>query len=100
MPKKVLVALPPGLLEDIDFIADVEHRTRSELIREALRRYINSFRNQQGPRLQMLEMGKPQEPEITPSTEPRKIKAYITRDTRESEPASNNYDPALSAALH
>lgn len=101
MPKKVLVALPPGLLEDVDHIADIEHRTRSELIREALRRYINSFQRQQGAaRLQILEMGKPQEPEITPSTEPRKIKAYITRDTRESEPASISYDPELSAALH
>ena len=98
MPKKVLVALLPGLLEDVDHIASIEHRTRSELIREALRRYITTFRNQHGSqRLQILEMGKPQEPAITPSTEPRKIKAYITR---ESEPASNDYDPALSAALH
>lgn len=48
MPKKVLVALPPGLLEQIDFIAQAEHRTRSELIREALRRYITEFRTKQG----------------------------------------------------
>lgn len=43
MPKKVLVALPAGLLEQIDFIAQVEHRNRSDLIRESLRRYINEF---------------------------------------------------------
>jgi metal-responsive CopG/Arc/MetJ family transcriptional regulator len=43
MPKKVLVALPPGLLEQVDFIAECEHRTRSDLIREALRRYIANF---------------------------------------------------------
>lgn len=47
MPKKVLVALPPGLLEQIDFVAQAEHRTRSDLIREALRRYIETFRRAQ-----------------------------------------------------
>jgi CopG family transcriptional regulator/antitoxin EndoAI len=44
MPKKVLVALPSGLLEQIDFVAQVEHRTRSDLIRESLRDYIKKFR--------------------------------------------------------
>jgi predicted transcriptional regulator len=44
MPKKVLVALPPGLLEQVDSVALCEHRTRSDLIREALRRYIDGFR--------------------------------------------------------
>lgn len=43
MPKKVLVALPPGLLEQCDFVAACEHRNRSDLIREALRRYISEF---------------------------------------------------------
>lgn len=47
MPKKVLVALPPGLLEMIDFVAQAEHRTRSDLIREALRRYADQFRRSQ-----------------------------------------------------
>jgi metal-responsive CopG/Arc/MetJ family transcriptional regulator len=44
MPNKVLVALQPQLLEQIDYIAKVESRTRSDLIREALRRYIGEFR--------------------------------------------------------
>lgn len=44
MPKKVLVALPAGMLEAVDFIALNEHRSRSDLIREALRRYINEFK--------------------------------------------------------
>lgn len=44
MPKKVLVALAPGLLEEIDHVASAEHRTRSDLIREALRRYLENFR--------------------------------------------------------
>lgn len=57
MPKKVLVALPPGLLEQIDFVAQVEHRTRSDLIREALRRYIEAFRRSQGPRMSVASVG-------------------------------------------
>ena len=44
MPKKVLIALPPSMLEQIDFIADCEHRTRSDLIRESLRRYLDNFK--------------------------------------------------------
>ena len=47
MPRKVLVALPPGLLEMIDYVAQAEHRTRSDLIREAMRRYIDAFRRAQ-----------------------------------------------------
>jgi len=57
MPKKVLVALPPGLLEQIDFVAQVEHRTRSDLMREALRRYIDAFKRNQGPRMQVSSVG-------------------------------------------
>ncbi len=57
MPKKVLVALPPGLLEQIDHVAQVEHRTRSDLIREALRRYIDNFRRGQVPRMSMTQVG-------------------------------------------
>lgn len=48
MPKKVLVALPLAMLEQVDFIARCEHRTRSDLIRESLRRYIFEFRKTQG----------------------------------------------------
>lgn len=42
MPKKVLIALPPAMLEKVDFYAQKEHRTRSDLIREALRRYLHN----------------------------------------------------------
>lgn len=42
--KKILVALVPQMLEEVDQIAKVEHRTRSDLVREALRRYIIEFR--------------------------------------------------------
>jgi len=57
MPKKVLVALPPGLLEQIDFVAQVEHRSRSDLIREALRRYIDAFKKSQAPRMSVSTVG-------------------------------------------
>jgi len=51
MPKKVLIALPPAMLEQADFVAQCEHRTRSDLIREALRRYLDNFRRTQGAHL-------------------------------------------------
>lgn len=51
MPKKVLIALPPAMLEQVDYIAQCEHRTRSDLIREALRRYLDNFRRMQGAHL-------------------------------------------------
>jgi len=44
MPNKVLIAMPPGMLEEVDFIARAEHRSRSDLIRESLRRYIIAFK--------------------------------------------------------
>ncbi len=41
MGKKVMISLPDELLDDIDKAADEEHRTRSEFIREAARRYLS-----------------------------------------------------------
>ncbi len=37
---KVLLSIPDKFLSQIDELADSEQRTRSELIREALRNYI------------------------------------------------------------
>jgi CopG family transcriptional regulator / antitoxin EndoAI len=37
---RVLISLPEKFLEDIDLMAEEEQRSRSELIREALRNYI------------------------------------------------------------
>ncbi len=56
MPKKVLIALPPAMLEQVDFIAQCEHRTRSDLIREALRRYLDNFRRTQGTQFAVTTM--------------------------------------------
>ena len=44
MPKKVLIGIPTTLLAQVDYVAGAEHRTRSDLMREALRRYVASFR--------------------------------------------------------
>lgn len=37
---RILVSMPDKFLQDIDKLANVEQRTRSELVREALRSYI------------------------------------------------------------
>lgn len=42
--KKVLVAMDEDHLRMVDFMAKKEHRTRADLIREALRRYEYEFR--------------------------------------------------------
>ena len=60
MPKKVLIALPPAMLEQVDYIAQCEHRTRSDLIREALRRYLDNFRRTQGSHLTVSTIETPQ----------------------------------------
>jgi CopG family transcriptional regulator/antitoxin EndoAI len=42
MAIKVLISLPEKFLENIDLVAEEEHRSRSELIREALRAYLET----------------------------------------------------------
>lgn len=41
---KVLVALPKDMVADLDVIAREEYRGRSDLIREALRRYMDAHK--------------------------------------------------------
>ena len=41
---RVLISMPDEFLTKIDELADNEQRSRSELIREALRTYINKIR--------------------------------------------------------
>ncbi|HJW90328.1 MAG TPA: ribbon-helix-helix domain-containing protein [Anaerolineales bacterium] len=41
MVTKVMVSFPDEFLEEVDRIAREEHRSRSELLREALRLYID-----------------------------------------------------------
>jgi predicted transcriptional regulator len=40
--KTVTISLPPQLLADLDRLREREHRTRSEILQEALRRYITA----------------------------------------------------------
>lgn len=47
--KKILFSLPEALLAEIDSVAAEEHRSRSELIREATRRYITDRPGRQRP---------------------------------------------------
>jgi CopG family transcriptional regulator/antitoxin EndoAI len=42
MTSKILVSIPKKFLEDVDRVAAEEHRSRSELIREALRAYMET----------------------------------------------------------
>ena len=42
MANKILVSLPEKFLEEVDGVAADEHRSRSELIREALRVYLGT----------------------------------------------------------
>ncbi len=41
---RVLISMPDEFLSTIDTVADDEQRSRSELIREALRSYVNKRR--------------------------------------------------------
>ena len=47
---KVLVTMPDEFLNKVDSIANNEQRTRSELIREALRTYVRRVSMQQAQR--------------------------------------------------
>lgn len=44
---KVLVTMPDEFLDKVDGLADNEHRSRSELIREALRSYMRRLSKNQ-----------------------------------------------------
>lgn len=41
MTKKILIAMPDLLLAQADAVAGCESRTRSDLVREAIRRYVD-----------------------------------------------------------
>lgn len=38
--RRVMITLPEGFLDEMDMVAQREHRNRSELIREAVRQYM------------------------------------------------------------
>ena len=43
---KVLVNFQDDFLQEVDKIAELEHRTRSSLIREAIRRYLSQYKSE------------------------------------------------------
>lgn len=49
---KILVSVPDKFLEKIDEVAQNEQRTRSELIREALRSYMRKAVMFDGPKIE------------------------------------------------
>ncbi|MCE3234278.1 MAG: Ribbon-helix-helix protein copG family [Vampirovibrio sp.] len=51
---RVLISLPEKFLSEIDLLADEEQRSRSELIREALRNYIRQHETD-GYKAQIIE---------------------------------------------
>lgn len=58
-PKKVLMALPVGLLAEIDFIAHEKHYTRSELIRDSLRDTVETYRKTVREYITPITIGEP-----------------------------------------
>ena len=51
MTTKVMVSFPDEFLEEVDRTAQEEHRSRSELVREALRLYMGLRQEQRLPGL-------------------------------------------------
>jgi metal-responsive CopG/Arc/MetJ family transcriptional regulator len=51
---RVLISLPEKFLSEIDILAEDEQRSRSELIREALRNYIRQHESD-GYKAQIIE---------------------------------------------
>jgi metal-responsive CopG/Arc/MetJ family transcriptional regulator len=49
MATKVMVSFPSEFLAEVDRIAQEEHRSRSELLREAMRLYIEMRRGEKRP---------------------------------------------------
>lgn len=46
---KVMISLPDRFLSEVDKAAQAEHRTRSDLIREALREYLRGEKRSKKP---------------------------------------------------
>jgi len=49
MTSKVMVSFPDDFLVEVDRLAREEHRSRSELVREAIRHYIEMRQHRQPP---------------------------------------------------
>lgn len=92
-PKKVLCAIPVGLLEQIDFVASVEMRSRSDLIREALRRYLDNFKRQ------VIASSSKTAPAELPSPSPKSLPLFQSDRVNQLIHEQNKVDPPLLIAL-
>lgn len=72
MTTKILVSLPQEFLDEVDQLAAEEHRSRSELIREALRAYLEA---RQVRKLQLKRIAEQSTPNTNLSAE---LKAWQT----------------------
>lgn len=89
MAKKVLLAMPPAMLEQVDFVAEVEHRTRSDLMREAIRRYLDNFR-----RSERLNSQAPTPPQITQAP-PAPVQVNEPKEEDQPEPIKEVSSPVV-----
>jgi predicted transcriptional regulator len=69
--RTVTISLPPPMVEELDRVRQREHRTRSELMREALRHYMAS-----SERMRRIQLADPERGEDAAA---RKGRAAIAR---------------------
>ena len=85
MTTKILVSLPQEFLDEVDHLAAEEHRSRSELIREALRAYLET---RQVRKLQLKRIAEPTSPYGLPVAEFKALEAA-------SDAALSNFEKEL-----
>ena len=68
MANKILVSFPEKFLENVDRVAAEEHRSRSELIREALRSYLETRKGR--------KVGEPSANYAVKKTKPKANKSF------------------------
>lgn len=93
MPTKVMCSFPPELLAQIDFVASVELRTRSDLLREAMRRYINEFKRN------VIASSFRIEPVALPAPSPKSLPRFQSDRVNQLIHEQNKVDPPLLIAL-
>jgi len=88
MTNKILVSFPEKFLENVDRVAAEEHRSRSELIREALRSYLETRKGHkvgEAPAKYVVKKSKPKAKKPFPNIEVVKFtggKSPVIRGTR------------------
>ena len=92
MPKKILIAFPPAMLEQLDHVAMLEHRTRSDLLREASRRYLHEFFTRQPVAIptSLMPFSSPQSHSGKPKEEPVTEEVDAETEDVEDAPRSPN----------